>query len=589
MGNEFINYLNSMNNATSGNINALAESQVTNKYYNYIRVDRKLGEFIVNKINTNEKRCYILTGHAGDGKTSLLVQVLKSLNLLPEGERLKVVDTVSNELCTLKYVKDMSELPEEKQIKLLKECLDAPKNGMSSILITNTGPLIKSFSILFGENNDKKIDQIENILLKQLDENSIEQLEINESKFNLINIARIENLSFARKVIEKICSEDLWCKCKECINGSKCPIYFNKRCVSDNKERVIDFVETFYRWLQENDKRITIRQMIAQISFAFTGNIKCESISKFDSRLYNNFNYNFANLFFGYKGIQEFSEAKQIKGIELIQDMKIDSVALKEDYNIFVKGDFSYLKADIRRIVESLWNEFSKEVFIGDDCDSKYIDKQNEIRKSVRRFILVFGLSDQEGGLSELYNQIYGKVFSMYKSATTEKHTPRKLRLISKMIYEALYIKNIGVPPIDEDTLYLTLTRYDGDFQKVFLLLGKSKERNLVVNQIVRNVEIEDIDGGYKLILQICKEEGIVNEKINLSLPLLMYFYSIVNGEISTEINPSLSHGLAELNAKLLKVFRFKEKEKQLSLIVNTVSGAKEIKIEFEDNKMFVL
>ncbi|MBD7914580.1 hypothetical protein H9660_05430 [Clostridium sp. Sa3CUN1] len=589
MGNEFVNYLNSMNNATSGNINALAESQVINKYYNYIRVDRKLGEFIVKKINANEKSCYILTGHAGDGKTSILIQVLKSLNLLPEGERLKVVDTVSNEFCTLKYVKDMSELSEEKQIKLLKECLEAPQNGMSSILITNTGPLIKSFNILFGEGNDEKIDKIENMLLKQLDENSIEELKVNENRFNLINIARIENLNFARKVIEKICSDELWGKCRDCINECKCPIYFNKKCVSDNKERVIDFVETFYRWLQENDKRITIRQMIAQISFAFTGNINCERISKFDNRLYNNFNYNFANLFFGYKGIQEIYEAKQIKGIELIQEMKIDSVALREDYNIFVKGDFSYLKPDIRIIVESLWNKFSKEVFIGDYCDSKYIDKQNEIRKAIRRFILVFGLSEQENGVSELYNQVYGKVFNMYKSAITEKHTPRKLRAISKMIYEALYIKNIGVPPIDEDTLYLTLARYDGDFQKVFLLLGKAKERNLVVNQVVRNVEIEDTDGGYKLVLQICKEDGIVNEKVNLSLPLLMYFYSIGNGEISTEINPSLSHGVAELNAKLLKVFRFKEKEKQLSLIVNTVSGAKEIKIEFEDNKMFVL
>ena len=159
MGNEFINYLNSMNNATSGNVNALAESQVTNKYYNYIRVDRKLGKFIVDKINNSDNRCYIITGHAGDGKTSLLVQVLKSLNLLPDGEKLKIDDVVSNETCILKYVKDMSELPENKQIQLLKECLDSPQNGMSSILISNTGPLIKSFNALFGT-SDSEIDRI---------------------------------------------------------------------------------------------------------------------------------------------------------------------------------------------------------------------------------------------------------------------------------------------------------------------------------------------------------------------------------------------------------------------------------------------
>ena len=52
MGNRFVNYLNSMNNASGDNINALAEAQVTNEYYSSIRVDRKLGKFIKNKITS---------------------------------------------------------------------------------------------------------------------------------------------------------------------------------------------------------------------------------------------------------------------------------------------------------------------------------------------------------------------------------------------------------------------------------------------------------------------------------------------------------------------------------------------------------
>ena len=105
MGNEFINYLNSMNNANGDNINALAEAQVTNKYYSSIRVDRKLGKFIQNKISNGEHKSYIITGHAGDGKTSILVQILKDLNLLAEGESLKVEDVKSRDnirLCMLR-------------------------------------------------------------------------------------------------------------------------------------------------------------------------------------------------------------------------------------------------------------------------------------------------------------------------------------------------------------------------------------------------------------------------------------------------------------------------------------------------------
>ena len=49
-GNEFIDYLNSMNNANSNNKNALAESQVLNDYYKKIQIKRELGEVIYNKL-----------------------------------------------------------------------------------------------------------------------------------------------------------------------------------------------------------------------------------------------------------------------------------------------------------------------------------------------------------------------------------------------------------------------------------------------------------------------------------------------------------------------------------------------------------
>lgn len=582
LSNSFVDYLNSMNNATSGNINALAEAQVTNKYYNYIRVDRKLGKFIVNKIKQGDHRTYILTGHAGDGKTSILVQVLRDLNLLHQGEKLKVSDTLTNNEISIMYVKDMSELSEGKQIELLKESLEAPKNNISSILISNTGPLIKSFNTLFAE-NEHDCDEIEDILIKQLDTNTNEPVNIHGYDFNLINIARVENLGFVKEVINKICTEDLWTKCCGCKNEEKCPMYFNKKYVSSNKSRVIDFVETYYRFLQENDKRVTIRQMIAQISYAFTGNIKCQNINSFDNRMYNKFNFNFANLFFGYRGIQQVQSAKQIKGIDLIQNLLLDSVSLKEDYSMFVKGDFSNFPLEIREIIEDVWKTFAKEVYHIEDEDKSIVDKQNEMRKAIRRFFLIYGLTENNDELQELFDQIYGKMFTLYKKCTTAAQSPRKLREIRRTIYEALYIKNIGVPPTSSDSLYLTLTRHDGDFQNVFLMLGKAKESELEVIQISRNIDIEDIAEGFTLQLNINGE----NQKIKLTLPLLMYFASVVNGEISTEINPSLSHGLAELNALLLREFRVESKN-QMQIIVNTVSGAKEIKIEFEDGKMFV-
>ena len=89
MANEFVNYLNSMNNASSSNINSLAESQVLSNYYHEIQVTRNIGTYISEQIKQNRNECFILTGHAGDGKTSILVQVLRELGLLEKGKKLE--------------------------------------------------------------------------------------------------------------------------------------------------------------------------------------------------------------------------------------------------------------------------------------------------------------------------------------------------------------------------------------------------------------------------------------------------------------------------------------------------------------------
>ena len=580
MGNEFISYLNSMNNASGDNINALAEAQVTNKYYSSIRVDRKLGKFIQNKITNGEKKTYIITGHAGDGKTSILVQILKDLNLLEEGEGLKIEDIKSKGDINVMYVKDMSELSEQQQLDLLKKSLNAPEVDASSILISNTGPLIKSFVKLLGTSEELK-DEIEDILLKQLDSNKCEEINICGNKFYLINIARIENIGFVREIINKICNESLWQECNGCEKEEFCPIYFNRKCVLENKERVISFIEMYYRWLQENDKRITIRQMLSQISFAFTGNVNCSDITKYYNNKYAKFNFNFANLFFGYKGIQKIDDSNQIRGIELIE--KLDDCSVEEDYEIVVKENFNYFNDSIAYVIKDIWSQYSKQIDkFSENEENEIVDKQHSIRKAIRRFFLIYGLSEDKRELNKLYNKVYGEVFSQYINAITETMSKRERKKFAKIIYEALYIKNIGVPPSDRSDLYLTLTRNDGSFQSVLLLLAKANEKDLEVKQVSRNVEIEDVEKSYLLKLKIRNDD-----EFNLTLPLMMYFYSVVNGEISTEINPSLSHGLAELNAKLIKNFREDIEEGILSLIVNTNNGAKEVNIEINEDGLF--
>lgn len=70
--NKFVDYLNSMNNASSNTVAALAEAQVLSPFYKEIQIERRLGTYIADRIRSDEKLTVVLTGHAGDGKQVFL-------------------------------------------------------------------------------------------------------------------------------------------------------------------------------------------------------------------------------------------------------------------------------------------------------------------------------------------------------------------------------------------------------------------------------------------------------------------------------------------------------------------------------------
>ena len=203
--NDFITYLNSTNNIDGNQTGTLAEAQITSAFYKKLQVKRRLGEFITEKIKNNQHYTFILTGHAGDGKTSILIQVLSDLGLLEEGEKLSEQAEYSN----LYYVKDMSELPVEKQKAYFTKALSAPSDNKSSILISNTGPLLKAFEefekVQKGITDDEytEADRIvlQSKILKQLDNNSTSTVPVCNHDVFLINVARLDNVSFSKKIL----------------------------------------------------------------------------------------------------------------------------------------------------------------------------------------------------------------------------------------------------------------------------------------------------------------------------------------------------------------------------------------------------
>lgn len=586
--NPFVDYLNSLNNASSDTIAALAESQVNSPFFKKIQIERNLGKYLSDRILSGENLAVVLTGHAGDGKTSILVQILQNLGFLGENASLEPEKEYNNGSIKLYAVKDMSELPEDKQISFCHKALEAPQDGKSSIIISNTGPLLKCLELIREEqcnglgtdfDENEKIS-LQTRLLDQLDENKNEMISVGECQFLMINMARVDNVSFAREIMNKILSADLWKACETCLKCSKCPIYFNVLQIRKYQDRVTSAIEAFYRYMYENDKRMTIRQILSQLSFAMTGNLTCNDI-KTSSKNSEKFKYLFSNLFFGYKGIEEIDNADQIQGIAYAKELKLDTRGLDVDYKLFVTGDFSDIPTDIGKLVSEQHKLFAKRHLNIDDKDNEFNTTDFEYRRAIRRVFIFFGNpqnNPKDNKYLSLFDELFGIGYNAYIRIQNGEAASKLLNDLRSTITDALYLEMTGTSSKMAKDIPLTLKRNDDNFQSVMITTGSFKKSNFKVKSTPSDTDFEDSSTKQEVELQLSS-----NISFGLSLPMVIYFGEIANGMISTISNPSLTHGLSKLKAMLKKLSQEDLDQGEISVIVNNTDKPIELKIIVDD------
>ena len=577
MTDKFVDYLNSMNSADGNSSGSLAEVQVTNKFYKKIHVKRNLGDYIKKSIENKEDKVFFITGHAGDGKTSILAQILKELGLL-DNEGLKEYDEVRNDEYSVFYIKDMSELESEKQEELIKKALSIPDKGGSSIVISNTGPLIKTI---------KKIDErLESDVIEKLDSNDGENIDIDGKKVSIINLARIDNIDFVDEILEKLIEDDFWTGCENCGKGEVCHIAFNRKLIKKYKTRVSKFIKSYYRWLYENDQRLTIRQIVAHMSYMITANKCCGDIKRTNVKNQYKYIFNLANNLFGFQGITEDEKAVQIEAIKRLRTLNLDKISLDADYELFVKNDYSVLPAEIAEIVESRWSQYERECR---EEGTKYKifsrDKSIKIRKCIRRFYLVFGFNSNENKSDEIMNEIFGETFTLYKNCIIKELNRQEIKEVKDIIFNALRKLKFDGDESEKDRLYLTLKRHDGSFQSVMLIVGEVEKKNIEVKSKSIKKSFDDIANKNELYLI---KKGCREKEYKLSYQLLEYFNSILKGAIETKTSPMITCGIAKLDSWLMENYKYEEDDNKLELLIKTASGIKRKSLEIEDKKIYV-
>ena len=589
MENTFVSYLNSMNNAGSDTVAALAEAQVLNKYYSQIKIERKLGRYISDRIRSGEKDVYILTGHAGDGKTSILVQVLRDLDMLAPMEKIDVEKEYENDGIRLYSVKDMSELSSDKQLKYLTKALESPQNGMSSILISNTGPLLKCFEEIAANKAKESGEEfsecdridLQNKLLDQLDNNSSDHTNISGFDVMIINIARVDNVDFAAKVIDKILDDNMWSSCSECPKHDYCHIRQNVSVMQKYRDNISKFVTQFYRFLYENDKRMTIRQMLSQISFSITGNQNCSDIKSKSSDII--YKYLFPNLFFGYVGNDLNDDAMQIRGIALANELQLDAISLDVDYDLFVTGNLqNHLNADICSILSKRYDLYIKShIFRQEDACS--FEKTDVLfRKAIRRFYIVFNFAKDSAGINPVFDELFGKGFNSYIQLMNGTASPFVKKELNRVITRALYIDATGtLTDNPQGSLPLTVKRGDNVYQKVMIVDGMISNDQIRVETQKCWSEFEDFSAKNIVFIKVGTEE------FRLTLPLFIYFEKIADGVISTNANPALTHGLSKLRAILREyVKRNSNDDNEFKVMLNKTSKPEYFNIQINGDKL---
>lgn len=555
---EFISYLNSLHNYNAQNENAYAENNIDNKFYQEVMVEMKICDYIHNQLCSSDPRVLVLTGQAGDGKTSIMVQVLKSFNFVLDASKREETITLPNgRKCVC--IKDFSELSDEEKTEVLSRVVELPKQGKFAFIVANTGPLITTFTTLFDDHNERVQAEID--LINCIDENdgAVRAISPKEYKFQTINIAELDNTYFAKLFLNKIISNHLWEDCETCGSRNYCIVCKNRNLILKNKTKTENFIDKYYVWLASHGKRLTVRSITEHISYMITGGFDCQTVKP-----QNAYAYLYPNLFFGYVGLNEDINANNITGIRAGKIYHFDSKRLRSDEDLLINKDY-----------EHIFSEEEANIIKNAAMANYDVDGSNEM---LRRFY--FFMNNRLDNIEERdIADIFSKNFKEYFDITREhgylqaNAKPLVLNALS-MIYDGV-IKDNNIP--------ITLSRETGITQNVQLVTGVIDKTDMKIDTRKISGHVFDPEHSPRVIYIKLNGKRL---DVDLTLPLIDYFEELKDGIIDTDIDPQLSQGIEKLKSEISRVINRNDDPDCLKIAISKNSGLDVKTLEFFNDKV---
>lgn len=550
--NEFVKYLNGLHSYNGQNQNAYGEKNINSPYSSEIMVSMGVTDFIYNALSNDAPHMIILTGHAGDGKTSIMYQVLEKMGLNPNSDdAISEVDIADGRKCCC--IKDFSELSDEDKLNTLNKVVQYPNQGKFVFMVANTGPLINTFGKLFSD-EDSEVAKMQ--LVDAMDSNDGELKEIFSYKLRLINIAAIDNTNFAPRFLEKILSEELWNMCKQCPKHTYCYIYRNRKLLKCNADNAFQFIENFYTWQTEYGTRLTIRSMTEQLAYMITGGFGCEDVNPIPVH-----QMLFSDLFFGYDGITANPDAENIMAVRNAKNSNIYHRKLRIDEELLIRRDYEHLFGiDVNEIIVETRQE---------------IKKTKEWDNELKRMYLFMGIAEKDQQEKDV-SDIFSKQFSTYIKVKNDEIKPTSAQ--KEIVIDALRMIYLGTAIGRENTIPITMSKESGITQSVQLVAGELSKSSI---ELIKEDSSKLNSGKKELKLRVNKKKSI-----RLTLPMMDHFEELKNGVIATNIDPQLSYGIENLKAVLLSVAD--KNDDTIDIIVTNNNGLERKMLNIEDGMVFL-
>lgn len=553
--NPFVNYLNMLHSRDANSEN-LAESLATNPFTGMIHVTHPLTEKIEEILKGDQKRHVILTGHAGDGKTTIAVEIFKrfyNINLdQPLKECLSCREDLDSKNRSVSIIKDLSEWSLEDRMGLIEEMLKDDDNRF--FLISNSGTLLDSFCS-FEQKKGRDWVNTESEILSNIDTVLPRPWTFRKTSFVIINLSMVDNLGVAEQIFKRMVDTDRWetCKTKDC--QKICPIYRNVELIKQNEKVVRERLFLAYRRMYEYGKQFTLRQLTAHLAYMITSGLNYQDIEKMIQSATPPLmtKFMFFNRFFGDTGKEIDISARQLKAVRTIREEDFGTRTCPTwERRLWMQSEHLAFKLEAKGCVDEFENLRRCGALLKLEDSMPNFQARNQVRRMLY-FLHDFDKQDNGIFLKTFLNSLMILDFSSWQIQSDE-NLSFEVNKIKKQILHVIqeHFTGVRLPEgVNPDhDLFITLNRGSKEVrQSAQIVLARFSEDDFNLCLCKKDNGV----GGIRRELIFEGRKGRVDANLSLGLPFLDYVMMRNFGEVGQNLKTAYIDRLENFKGKLLR------------------------------------